>query len=61
MAISIYSFDVHVIAELASGFILMVFIVLNLTVVVLRGAGPNTNGTCPTSLHCTRCPKFTAP
>ena len=40
MAISIYSFDVHVIAELASGFILMVFIVLNLTVVVLRGAGP---------------------
>lgn len=41
MAISIYSFDVHVIAELASGFILMVFIVLNLTVVVLRGAGPS--------------------
>ncbi|GIR75838.1 MAG: APC family permease [Candidatus Thermoplasmatota archaeon] len=40
MAVSIYSFDVHVIAELASGFILMVFIVLNLTVVVLRGAGP---------------------
>ena len=40
MAISIYSFDVHVIAELASGFILMVFIVLNLTVVVLRGADP---------------------
>ena len=40
MAISIYSFDVHVIAELASGFILMVFIVLNLTVVVLRGAAP---------------------
>ena len=39
MAVSIYSFDVHVIAELASGFILMVFIVLNLTVVVLRGAG----------------------
>ena len=34
MAISIYSFDIHVIAELASGFILMVFIVLNLTVVV---------------------------
>jgi amino acid transporter len=41
MAVSIYSFDVHVIAELASGFILMVFIVLNLTVVVLRNAGPN--------------------
>ena len=41
MAVSIYSFDVHVIAELASGFILMVFIVLNLTVVVLRGAGPS--------------------
>ena len=40
MAVSIYSFDVHVIAELASGFILMVFIVLNLTVVVLRRAGP---------------------
>ena len=40
MAVSIYSFDVHVIAELASGFILMVFIVLNLTVVVLRNAGP---------------------
>lgn len=40
MAISIYSFDVHVIAELASGFILMVFIVLNFTVVVLRGAEP---------------------
>ena len=40
MAISIYSFDVHVIAELASGFILMVFIVLNLTVVILRGAAP---------------------
>jgi len=41
MAVSIYAFDVHVIAELASGFILMVFIVLNLTVVVLRKAGPN--------------------
>ncbi len=41
MAVSIYSFDVHVIAELASGFILMVFVVLNLTVVVLRGAGPS--------------------
>ena len=40
MAISIYSFDVHVIADLASGFSLMVFIVLNLTVVVLRGAAP---------------------
>ena len=41
MAVSIYAFDVHVIAELASGFILMVFIVLNLTVVVLRHAGPD--------------------
>ena len=61
MAISIYSFDVHVIAELASGFILMVFIVLNLTVVVCAGPVQNTNGTRPTSLHCTRYRKFTAP
>ena len=61
MAVSIYSFDVHVIAELASGFILMVFIVLNLTVVVLRRAGPNTSGIHHTVHHCTRYPRFTAP
>ena len=40
MATAILTIDVHAIAELASGFNIMVFVAINASVVVMRNAGP---------------------
>jgi len=43
MGAAILTIDVHDVAELASGFNIMVFVAINLSVVVMRNAGPRHN------------------
>jgi amino acid transporter len=47
MATAILTIDVHAIAELASGFNIMVFVAINASVVVMRHAGPTTKWNPP--------------
>ena len=47
MSTAIFIIDVHAIAELASGFNIMVFVAINASVVVMRHAGPTHNWNPP--------------